>query len=54
MVGPWPRWQPRAIIGSPPRWRSFKLSKDLAFVEKLRDIVGFTCHRRADAVVLSR
>jgi len=38
---------------APHRWRAFKLSKDPAFVEKLRDIVGLYVSPPAHAVVLS-
>ncbi len=38
---------------SPHRWRSFKLSNDPAFVEKLTDIVGLYVAPPAHAVVLS-
>ena len=38
---------------SPHRWRSFKLSTDPAFAEKLTDIVGLYVDPPAHAVVLS-
>jgi transposase len=38
---------------APHRWRVFKLSKDPAFVEKLRDVVGLYVAPPAHAVVLS-
>src|SRR3954471_3930693 len=38
---------------APPRWRSFKLSNDPAFAEKLHDIVGLYVDPPAHAVVLS-
>jgi len=38
---------------APHRWRAFKLSKDPAFAEKLRDIVGLYVSPPAHAVVLS-
>ena len=38
---------------APHRWRSFKLSNDPAFAEKLRDIVGLYVDPPAHAVVLS-
>ncbi len=38
---------------APHRWRSFKLSNDPAFVEKLHDIVGLYVAPPAHAVVLS-
>ena len=38
---------------APHRWRSFKLSTDPAFVEKLHDIVGLYVDPPAHAVVLS-
>jgi len=38
---------------APHRWRSFKLSNDPAFVEKLEDIVGLYVAPPAHAVVLS-
>jgi transposase len=38
---------------APHRWRSFKLSTDPAFAEKLRDIVGLYVDPPAHAVVLS-
>ncbi|RAH95320.1 IS630 family transposase [Acuticoccus sediminis] len=38
---------------APHRWRTFKLSRDPAFVEKLRDVVGLTWRRRHPTVVLS-
>jgi len=38
---------------SPHRWRSFKLSNDPAFAEKLTDIVGLYVSPPAHAVVLS-
>lgn len=38
---------------SPHRWRTFKLSKDPAFAEKLVDIVGLYVNPPAHAVVLS-
>jgi hypothetical protein len=37
----------------PHRVRGFKLSRDPAFVDKLRDIVGLYLHPPAHAVVLS-
>ena len=38
---------------APHRWRTFKLSNDPAFVEKLRDVVGLYVDPPAHAVVLS-
>ena len=38
---------------APHRWRTFKLSRDPAFVEKLRDVVGLYVAPPAHAVVLS-
>jgi len=38
---------------APHRWRTFKLSKDPAFVDKLHDIVGLYVSPPAHAVVLS-
>ncbi len=38
---------------APHRWRTFKLSSDPAFVEKLRDVVGLYVAPPAHAVVLS-
>ena len=38
---------------APHRWRSFKLSTDPAFAEKLHDIVGLYVDPPAHAVVLS-
>jgi transposase len=38
---------------APHRVRTFKLSKDLAFVPKLRDVVGLYMHPPAHAIVLS-
>ena len=38
---------------APHRWRSFKVSKDPGFVEKLTDIVGLYVSPPAHAVVLS-
>jgi transposase len=38
---------------APHRWRVFKLSRDPAFVEKLRDVVGLYVAPPAHAVVLS-
>ena len=38
---------------APHRWRTFKLSKDPAFAEKLVDIVGLYVEPPAHAVVLS-
>jgi hypothetical protein len=38
---------------TPPRWRTFKRSKDPAFAEKVEDIVGLYMHPPAHAVVLS-
>src|SRR6056297_1463006 len=38
---------------APHRWRSFKLSNDSAFVEKLHDVVGLYVAPPAHAVVLS-
>lgn len=41
-------------LGLPPhRWRSFKLSNDKAFSEKLQDIVGLYMSPPAHAIVLS-
>ena len=38
---------------APHRWRSFKLSNDKAFAEKLHDVVGLYVSPRAHAIVLS-
>lgn len=38
---------------APHRWRSFKLSNDKAFAEKLRDVVGLYVSPPAHAIVLS-
>ena len=38
---------------APHRWRTFKLSRDPAFVEKLRDVVGLYVAPPDHAVVLS-
>jgi hypothetical protein len=38
---------------APHRWRSFKLSNDPAFAEKLRDVIGLYVAPPAHAVVLS-
>lgn len=38
---------------APHRWRTFKLSNDPAFVEKLRDVVGLYVDPPAQAVILS-
>ena len=38
---------------APHRWRTFKLSKDPAFAEKLKDVVGLYVSPPAHAVVLS-
>lgn len=44
-------WKARGL--SPHRWRSFKLSNDPAFAEKLTEIVGLYVDSPAHAVVLS-
>lgn len=38
---------------APHRWRSFKLSSDKAFAEKLHDVVGLYVSPPAHAIVLS-
>ncbi len=38
---------------APHRWRSFKLSRDPAFAEKLHDVVGLYVSPPAHAIVLS-
>src|SRR3546814_485800 len=38
---------------APHRWRSFKLSNDKAFAEKLHDVVGLYVSPPAHAIVLS-
>ena len=38
---------------APHRWRSFKLSNDRAFAEKLHDVVGLYVSRPTHAIVLS-
>jgi transposase len=44
----------RTLSGlAPHRWRSFKLSNDPAFAEKLRDVIGLYVAPPAHAVVLS-
>lgn len=38
---------------APHRWRSFKLSSEKAFAEKLHDVVGLYVSPAARAIVLS-
>ncbi len=38
---------------APHRWRSFKLSNDKAFAEKLHDVIGLYASQPAHAIVLS-
>lgn len=44
-------WHERGL--APHRWRSFKLSNDKAFAEKLHDVVGLYVSPPAHAIVLS-